>query len=148
MLGGGYVGLEMAQAYRRFGSRVTVIECGPRIISWEDPDVADEIQQILGGEDIEFPAAAEILAVQAARSFTHASVDDFRIIRDNLAGGNRGTGNRLVRCCMFTDALLAHVGLSESEPQREGITARVAKLPMSAILRTEATDEKQASRSS
>jgi hypothetical protein len=49
---------------------------------------------------------------------------------------------------MFTDALLAHVGLSESEPQREGITARVAKLPMSAILRTEATDEKQASRSS
>ena len=65
-----------------------------------------------------------------------------------LAGGNRSTGDRLVRCCMFTDALLAHVGLSESEPQREGITARVAKLPMSAILRTEATDEKQASRSS
>ena len=54
MLGGGYVGLEMAQAYRRFGSRVTVIEGGPRIISREDPDVADEIQQILGGEDIEF----------------------------------------------------------------------------------------------
>ena len=65
-----------------------------------------------------------------------------------LAGGNRSTGDRLVRCCMFTDALRAHVGLSESEPQREGITARVAKLPMSAILRTEATDEKQASRSS
>ena len=51
VLGGGYVGLEMAQAYRRFGSRVTVIECGPRIISREDPDVADEIQQILVGEE-------------------------------------------------------------------------------------------------
>ena len=64
--------------------------------------------------------------------------------------GRRKSQHRrsVVRCCMFTDALLAHVGLSESEPQREGITARVAKLPMSAILRTEATDEKQASRSS
>ena len=40
VLGGGYVGLELAQAYRRFGSRVTVIEAGPRIMSREDPDVA------------------------------------------------------------------------------------------------------------
>src|SRR5207249_11392833 len=41
VLGGGYVGLELAQAYRRFGSRVTVIEAGPRIMSREDPDVRD-----------------------------------------------------------------------------------------------------------
>jgi len=75
--------------------------------------------------------------------FTHASVDDFRVIRDNLAGGNRNTRDRLVPYCMFTDPLLAHVGLSESDAQRQGVAVRVAKLPMSAVLRTEATDEKQ-----
>jgi len=75
--------------------------------------------------------------------FTHASVDDFRIIRDNLAGGHRSTHDRLIPYCMFTDPPLAHVGLSENEAQREGIAARLAKLPMSAVLRTEATGEKQ-----
>jgi pyruvate/2-oxoglutarate dehydrogenase complex dihydrolipoamide dehydrogenase (E3) component len=40
VLGGGYVGLELAQAYRRFGSRVTVIEHGPQLMGREDPDVA------------------------------------------------------------------------------------------------------------
>jgi pyruvate/2-oxoglutarate dehydrogenase complex dihydrolipoamide dehydrogenase (E3) component len=44
---------------------------------------------------------------------------------------------------MFTDPLLAHVGLSEGDARRQGITVRVGKLPMSAVLRTEATDEKQ-----
>jgi pyruvate/2-oxoglutarate dehydrogenase complex dihydrolipoamide dehydrogenase (E3) component len=44
---------------------------------------------------------------------------------------------------MFTDPQMAHVGLSERDAQREGIAIRVAKLPMSAVLRTEATDEKQ-----
>jgi pyruvate/2-oxoglutarate dehydrogenase complex dihydrolipoamide dehydrogenase (E3) component len=75
--------------------------------------------------------------------FTHASVDDFRVIRDNLAGGNRSTRDRLVPYCMFTDPPLAHIGLSESEAQRQSISVRVGKLPMSAVLRTEATDEKQ-----
>jgi pyruvate/2-oxoglutarate dehydrogenase complex dihydrolipoamide dehydrogenase (E3) component len=74
--------------------------------------------------------------------FTHASVDDFRIIRDNLAGGHRTT-DRLVPYCMFTDPLLAHVGLSEEEAQRQGIAVRVARLPIGAVLRTEATDEKK-----
>jgi pyruvate/2-oxoglutarate dehydrogenase complex dihydrolipoamide dehydrogenase (E3) component len=75
--------------------------------------------------------------------FTHASVDDFRIIRDNLAGRRRTTSDRLVPYCLFTDPLLARVGLSETEAQRQGIAVRVAKLPMSAVLRTEATDETQ-----
>jgi pyruvate/2-oxoglutarate dehydrogenase complex dihydrolipoamide dehydrogenase (E3) component len=75
--------------------------------------------------------------------FTHASVDDFRIIRDNLAGGRRTTSDRLVPYCMFTDPLLAHVGLSEAEAQRQGVAVRVAKLPTSAVLRTAATDETQ-----
>ncbi|SEE73824.1 Pyridine nucleotide-disulphide oxidoreductase [Rhizobiales bacterium GAS191] len=73
--------------------------------------------------------------------FTHASVDDFRIIRDNLAGESRSTRDRLVPYCVFTDPPLARVGLSESEARRRGIAVRVARLPMSAVLRTEATDE-------
>ena len=75
--------------------------------------------------------------------FTHASVDDFRILRDNLAGGRRGTKDRLIPYCVFTDPPLAHVGLSEVEARRQGIPVRVAKLPMNAVLRTEATDETQ-----
>ena len=47
--------------------------------------------------------------------FTHVSFDDFRIIRDNLAGGNRSAQGRLIPYCMFTDPPLARVGLSEGE---------------------------------
>jgi pyruvate/2-oxoglutarate dehydrogenase complex dihydrolipoamide dehydrogenase (E3) component len=73
--------------------------------------------------------------------FTHVSVDDFRIVRDNMAGGDRTTGDRLVPYVMFTDPPLARVGLSEGEARLQGIPVRVAKLPMSNVLRTEATDE-------
>ncbi len=75
--------------------------------------------------------------------FTHVSVDDFRIIRDNLSGGHRSTKDRLIPYCVFTDPPLSHVGLSEGEAQRQGIPVRVAKLPMSNVLRTETTDETQ-----
>ena len=216
VLGGGYVGLEMAQAYRRFGSRVTVIETGPQLMTREDPDVADEMQRILSDEGIQILVAAETLNVDGqsggevrltvrttsgeqkiegsdvlvaagripntagigleaagveldgrgyirvnerlettasnvwamgecagSPQFTHVSYDDFRIIRDNFAGGKRITRDRLVPYCVFTDPPLAHVGLSESEAQRQGVTARVARLPTSAVLRTEATDETQ-----
>jgi pyruvate/2-oxoglutarate dehydrogenase complex dihydrolipoamide dehydrogenase (E3) component len=53
VLGGGYVGLELAQAYRRFGSRVTIIEHGSQLMSREDRDVAEEIQRILSEERID-----------------------------------------------------------------------------------------------
>ena len=216
VVGGGYVGLELAQTYHRFGSRVTVIQSGPQLMSREDPDVADEMQRILCDEGIQILVAAETLHVQGRSGekvsvtvrttsgeqkiegsdilvasgripntsgiglekvgveldgrgyilvndrlettasgvwamgecagsphFTHASVDDFRIIRDNLAGGKRSTRDRLVPYCLFTDPPLAHVGLSEREAEHLGVTVRVARLPMSAVLRTEATDETQ-----
>jgi pyruvate/2-oxoglutarate dehydrogenase complex dihydrolipoamide dehydrogenase (E3) component len=73
--------------------------------------------------------------------FTHVSVDDFRIVRDNMAGGDRRTNDRLVPHVMFTDPPLARVGLSEGKAQREGIPVRVAKLPMRNVLRTGATEE-------
>src|SRR6201997_4322665 len=64
VLGGGYVGLEFAQAYRRFGSRVTVIEHGPQLLAREDPDVAEEIRRLLAAEEIEVLLGAEVLRVE------------------------------------------------------------------------------------
>jgi len=215
VLGGGYVGLEMAQAFRRFGSRVTVIESGPQVMGREDSDVAEEIQRILGEEGVRFALSAATqkvegqsgqevrvtlrtsageetlvasdILVAAGRvpntagigleeagvaldaggfvrvnerlettspgvwalgecagspQFTHVSVDDFRIIRANLkSGGTRSTRDRLVPYCVFTDPPLARVGLSERDARRDGIPVRVAKLPMSSVLRTATTDE-------
>jgi len=60
--GGSYIGLEFAQMYRRFGSRVTVVEYGDRLIAREDPEVAREVQAILEREGIAFH-----LSVQHAR---------------------------------------------------------------------------------
>ena len=68
--------------------------------------------------------------------FTHVAYDDFRIVRDNLAGGDRTTRQRLVPFCMFTDPELARVGLNEIEAKRRGVSYRVAKIPMAAVLRT------------
>jgi pyruvate/2-oxoglutarate dehydrogenase complex dihydrolipoamide dehydrogenase (E3) component len=73
--------------------------------------------------------------------FTHAAYDDFRIVRDNLNGGNRSTRNRLVPSCMFTDPELARVGLNESDAKRLGVEYRVAKMPMAAVLRTRTISE-------
>ncbi len=214
VLGGGYVSLEFAQAYRRFGSRVTVIEHGPQLAGREDPDVADAILQVFRTEGIEVLLSAETLRVQGrsgehvsllvraphgeqtlegsdllvavgrtpnttgigldtagveldargyikvndqlettapevwalgecagSAQFTHVSEDDFRIIRDNLAGGHRTTRDRLIPFCLFTDPPLARVGLSERDASRLGLAVRVATLPISAVLRTQTIDE-------
>lgn len=216
VIGGGYVGLEMAQAYRRFGSLVTIIEPGSQILAREDADIAAAVQSMLADEGVTFVTSAKLVAVAgtsgqrvtvtlrsavgeqaidasdilvaAGRApntvgiglekagvevddrgyvrvneglettaanvwaigecagsphFTHVSVDDFRIVRDNMAGGKRSTRNRLVPHCLFTDPPLAHIGLTEREAQRRGIDTRIAKLPMHAVLRTQATDEAQ-----
>ncbi|MBA8879462.1 FAD-containing oxidoreductase [Phyllobacterium myrsinacearum] len=52
VIGGSYIGLEFAQMYRRFGSQVTVVEKGPRLVSREDEDVSEAIKHILEGEGI------------------------------------------------------------------------------------------------
>ncbi|CAG9173929.1 mercuric reductase [Cupriavidus pampae] len=214
VLGGGYIGIEMAQAFRRFGSAVTVIEPSPQIMSREDADVSEEMRGILTIEGIDIVTDAKVtkvfgrsgravtvcvrtpagetfvegsdLLVAAGRipntagigldhagveldsrgyirvndrletsapgvwaigecagspQFTHASVDDFRIVRDNLAGGDRSTADRLVPYCLFTDPPLAHVGLSERDAQQQGIAVRIARMPMARVLRTQATSE-------
>jgi pyruvate/2-oxoglutarate dehydrogenase complex dihydrolipoamide dehydrogenase (E3) component len=73
--------------------------------------------------------------------FTHIAFDDFRIIRDNLAGGNRVTTGRLIPYCLFTDPELARVGPSETEAKAKGIPYRLVKIPMAADLRTHTLSE-------
>jgi pyruvate/2-oxoglutarate dehydrogenase complex dihydrolipoamide dehydrogenase (E3) component len=216
VIGGGYSGLELAQAYRRFGSAVTIIESGPQLLGREDIDVSREMRRILVDEGIQVFVETEVLRVEGTSGgkvslelrttagdrnlegsdilvavgrvpntsgiglaqagveldsrgyirmnerletsasdvwamgecagspqFTLVAKDDFRIVRDNLAGGNRTTRDRLISYCMFTDPPLARVGLSEGEAERQGIIARVARLPVSEVLRAQATGEKQ-----
>ena len=61
IVGGSYIGLEFAQMYRRFGSRVTVIEMAPRLIGREDEDVSAEVQTILEREGVEFRLSSKCL---------------------------------------------------------------------------------------
>ena len=64
VLGGGYVGLEFSQMFRRFGSRVTVVQRGSRLLGREDDDVADAIAGILRDEGIDVLLESEACAVE------------------------------------------------------------------------------------
>ena len=214
VVGGGYVGLELAQAARRFGSQVTVIERNAQLARREDEDVGaalldlfrDEGIDVLleatasrvegrSGEEIrvhvDTPQGRRVVAgtdllIAAGRTpntdgigldlagveldargyvvvndrletsspgvwavgdcagspqFTHVAFDDFRIVYDTLNGGTRSTRDRLVPYCMFTDPVLARVGLNESQAKSRGIGYRLATLPMSAVLRTRTLSE-------
>lgn len=214
VVGGGYVGLELAQAFRRFGSNVTVLERGDQLAGREDADMAaaildlfrDEgIQVLLGAElrrvagrsgdhvrlEVATPQSSQIvdatdvliaagrtpntdsLGLEAAGieldrrgyvvvndhlettapgvwaagdcagspQFTHVAFDDFRVVRDVMNGGAKTTRDRLVPYCMFTDPVLARVGLNESEAKARGISYRLATLPMAAVLRTRTLSE-------
>jgi pyruvate/2-oxoglutarate dehydrogenase complex dihydrolipoamide dehydrogenase (E3) component len=214
VLGGGYVGLEFAQAMRRFGSRVTIVQRGPRLLEREDADVGDALLEVMKDEGVEVLLQSEVVSVtgqsgkgvalrlrtgatqstleasdilvaagrtpnterlDAAKAgveldargyirvndrletsapdvwatgecagspqFTHVAFDDFRVVRDNLAGRSRSTRGRLIPFCLFTDPPLARVGLNELEARTRGVAVRVATLPMQNVLRTETTDE-------
>jgi pyruvate/2-oxoglutarate dehydrogenase complex dihydrolipoamide dehydrogenase (E3) component len=214
ILGGGYVGVEFAQAMRRLGSRVTIVERNDCLAYREDPDVSEAITQLFQNEGIVIVAntnlgrvegksgqsvrlhgfrrgseiivegthllvatgrlpntkgiglelagikttkqgfvqvnerletsAAQVWAMGDCTGgpfFTHISFDDFRIIRDNLAGAERTTTGRQVPSCLFTDPELARVGLDESQAKLQGIRYRLAKIPMAAVLRTRTLSE-------
>jgi len=214
VMSGGYVGLELAQAMRRFGSEVTVIERGPQLASRENPDVGGALFELFHDEGIEVLLGTDIRRVEGRSAekirvyvkdghrehfvegtdllvatgrtpntdgigleqagveldghgyvkvnerlettaanvwamgdcagspqFTHVAYDDFRVVHDNLIGGNRTTKNRLVPFCMFTDPELARVGRNESEARRDGIEYRLAKMPMADVLRTRTVSE-------
>jgi pyruvate/2-oxoglutarate dehydrogenase complex dihydrolipoamide dehydrogenase (E3) component len=214
ILGGGYVGVEFAQAMRRLGSRVTIVQRGQQLVEREDADVASALLEILRQEGVEVLLGTEVshvaghsgdevtllvreggsektlagthLLVAAGRTpntdrlnadkggvrldprgyiavneklqttapdvwamgdgagspqFTHVGFDDFRVVLSNLTGGNRTTRDRLIPYCLFTDPELAHVGLTESEAKSRGTSYRLAKLPMSLVLRTRTLSE-------
>lgn len=214
VLGGGYIGLEFAQAMRRFGARVTVIERGTQLARQEDPDVGAALADLFHDEGIEVLLGTGVnevegqsgsgirLTVETAEGvrgieasdllvatgriantqsvglrdagvqleprgyikvndrlettaenvwamgdcagtpqFTHAAYDDFRIVSENLRGGNRTTRNRLLPYCVFTDPELVRVGLNESDAKRDGIDYRLATIPMAAVLRTRTVSE-------
>jgi pyruvate/2-oxoglutarate dehydrogenase complex dihydrolipoamide dehydrogenase (E3) component len=62
VVGGGYIGLEFAQAYRRLGAEVTVVEKGPRLIGREDADVSEAIRGILEAEGVQVRTGAECIS--------------------------------------------------------------------------------------
>jgi pyruvate/2-oxoglutarate dehydrogenase complex dihydrolipoamide dehydrogenase (E3) component len=63
IVGGSYVGLEFAQMYRRFGSKVTVVEMGPRLIGREDEDVSEAVREILEAEGIRVQLNAKCISL-------------------------------------------------------------------------------------
>ena len=75
VIGGSYVGLEFAQMMRRFGSRVTVVEMGPRVVAREDEDVSLEIQRFLADEGIQLRLHAECISVQKESDGLSAGLD-------------------------------------------------------------------------
>jgi pyruvate/2-oxoglutarate dehydrogenase complex dihydrolipoamide dehydrogenase (E3) component len=211
VIGGGYIGLEMAQAFRRLGSNVTVVQEAPRVAMREDADVTDAIESIFANEGIDvkvsvktlkvggrsgqsvivelsdgtrvtgthllvatgrvprtvgigldvagvaldergFIKVGERLATSAPNTwaigevagtpmFTHASFDDYRVLKSQLAGGKLTTRDRVIPYAMFIEPELARIGINESDAQRQGIAVRVAKLPMAAVPRARTTGE-------
>lgn len=214
VLGGGYVGVELAQAFRRFGSAVTIIQTGAQLLAREDPDVAEAVRELFeeDGINVVLGAATQSvegrsgeyvslrvktgagvrkvdgsdLLVAAGRTqntagvgleaagialnergfiqvddalrtsapgvwalgecagspmFTHVAFDDFRIVRDTLAGRPHSARGRLVPYAAFIDPELARVGLDEHTAAQRGIDVRIARLPMTAVLRARAIGE-------
>jgi pyruvate/2-oxoglutarate dehydrogenase complex dihydrolipoamide dehydrogenase (E3) component len=67
VLGGGFIGLEFAQMFRRFGAEVTIVERAGQIASWEDEDVAEAITRILRDDGITVHTSAEVVGVGRAQ---------------------------------------------------------------------------------
>jgi len=215
ILGGGYIGLEFGQMFRRFGSEVTVVQAAARLMMMEDDDVSDEVAAILRDDGITVLTSATPLRVEPAGggrlrltvrtedgeqqiegshllsaigripntdtltpdaagirlddrgyiqvdeyletsapgvyamgdikggpAFTHLSYDDYRILHANLIGNEkRSTRDRIVPYTMFMDPQLGRVGITEREAAEQGRAIRVAKLPMSAVIRALETGE-------
>ncbi len=75
ILGGSYIGLEFAQIYRRFGSDVTVIETGPRLISREDEDISQAIADFLSEESIDVRVNSKMIGVEKQGKLIAAKVE-------------------------------------------------------------------------
>ena len=79
--------------------------------------------------------------VNGGPQFTHASLDDYRIVAANLSGGDRSSADRVVPYTLFIDPELGRVGMTETEARRQGRRVRVARLPAAAIPRAVTSGE-------
>lgn len=79
--------------------------------------------------------------VAGSPQFTHASWNDYRILKANLAGGGLSTTDRLVPYCVFVTPELGRVGLTETEARAAGHNVRIARMPVSAIPRARTIGE-------
>jgi len=75
VLGGGYIGLEFAQMFRRFGSHVTVIHNAGQLLAREDPEIAAELQKALASEDIQFVLNARTTCVENKNNRVELSLE-------------------------------------------------------------------------
>jgi pyruvate/2-oxoglutarate dehydrogenase complex dihydrolipoamide dehydrogenase (E3) component len=75
VVGGSYVGLEFGQMFRRFGSEVTIVEMGPRLVQHEDADISSAIQEVLAGEGINVRLNARCVRVSGRAGAVTAHVD-------------------------------------------------------------------------
>jgi pyruvate/2-oxoglutarate dehydrogenase complex dihydrolipoamide dehydrogenase (E3) component len=80
VIGGSYIGLEFAQMYRRFGSRVSVVEKGPRLLPREDPDISDAIRAIVEKDGVEVFVDATCIATARRGDGVAVRLDDAREI--------------------------------------------------------------------
>ena len=214
VLGGGYVGLELAQAFRHLGSFVTIIERGSQLLGREDPDIAasildlcrgdgiavyldtavdgvagrsgDEVRVTLSNKDGPLTLSGSDLLVAAGRvpqtagiglelagvtlngagfievddhlatsapgiwamgeaagspMFTHVALDDYRVAKSVILGGDRTTRSRLIPYAVFIEPEFARVGLSETEARASGLSIRVAALPVAEVPRARTLGE-------
>src|SRR6266705_738858 len=75
VLGGGYVGLEFCQMFRRFGARVTIVNRDPRLILREDPDVSAEVEKILKEDGIEILNSTQVTLLEKTRAGVRAVLE-------------------------------------------------------------------------
>ena len=90
VLGGGYIGLEFGQMFRRFGSRVTIVQRGPRLLAREDADIADAVAAILREDGI------EVLLDTAARRAARGAVGAIALTVTGPDGERTLTGSHLL----------------------------------------------------
>jgi pyruvate/2-oxoglutarate dehydrogenase complex dihydrolipoamide dehydrogenase (E3) component len=97
VLGGGAVGLELAQAFRRLGSRVTVLEAADRLLPQDEPEAGETIAQVLAREGIDLRLSVNATAVEQRGSEHELRVDGDEIICDELlvATGRSGSTDAL-----------------------------------------------------
>jgi pyruvate/2-oxoglutarate dehydrogenase complex dihydrolipoamide dehydrogenase (E3) component len=75
VVGGSYIGLEFGQMYRRFGSKVTIVEMGERLIAREDPEVSQAVKEVLEGEDIQIRVNAKCISVRKEQDRVFVGLD-------------------------------------------------------------------------